>query len=131
MRDSSREIIHCCLLVYAGIFLLVIIAASAQDAPPPPPPDYHPAYGPHHISTLTVESYVPDVPKLEQRVVDILRAADPTLTLADARAKLRINGKTDVARCLELLIIYAVDAPVQFEALSTTVANEHPTPENE
>lgn len=130
MRDAKREMIDA-LKTIARIFfcvLIIVIAirANSQDAPPPPPPDYHPAYGPHHISTLTVESYVPDVPKLEQRVVDILRAADPTLTLADARAKLRINGKTDVARCLELLIIYAVDAPVQFEAMSTTVANEHP-----
>lgn len=131
MQHSKRNMIEGSFAAVLAMILLSAIVrhANGQDAPAPPPhPDDHPAFLQLQKMTITVEPYVPDVPKLEQRLVDILRAADPTLTLAAAREKLRIDGKTDVARCLELLMIYVIDQPVQFDAVSITVASQHPEP---
>lgn len=142
MSRSKRTLIEGAISAVPAVVLMamMVMDARGQEVPaepvpspepePAPAPVEHPAFGPTHTSLLTVQSVVPDIPKLEQRVVDILRAQDPALTSAQARAKLRIDGKTDVALCLELLIIYQVGLPVQFEAVTITVANEHPVPQS-
>lgn len=107
--------------VLLGLAMFAATVASAQD---------HPAFGTHHVSQLIVTSDVPDVPKLEAKAVEILRrvgtVTGETMTLAEARAKVRIDGKTDVARCLEIVIIDRLRGIAQARVVGTTVANEHP-----
>lgn len=102
-----------------AILTLACSIAAAQD---------HPAFGQHQVSQLTVEADVPDIPKLEFKVVALLRADDPSLTLAAARARVRIDGKTDVARCMELLIIHTLRGITQAFVVGTVVATQHPEP---
>lgn len=85
----------------------------------------HPAFAAHQSSTLAVESEVADVPKLEAKAVDVLRTKYG-LTLEEARAKLRVEGKTDVARCLEYVIINALAGIAQARVVASVVGNQHP-----
>lgn len=98
--------------------LYIGVCAMAQE------PD-HPAFAPHQSSTLAVESEVADIPKLEAKAVDVLRAKYG-LTLEEARAQVRIDGKTDVARCLEYVIINAMAGIAQARVVASVVGNQHP-----
>jgi len=98
--------------------------AVGQEAPIEPE---HPAFGQRHTSTLVVESQVADIPKLEAKAVEVLRAKYG-LTLDEARAKVRVDGKTDVARCLEHVIINALAGIAQAEVVASVVGNQHPEP---
>lgn len=87
--------------------------------------DVHPAFGSHHTSNLSLDSEVPDIQKLEAKAVEVLRAKYG-LTLSEARAKVRIDGKTDVARCLEFVIINALAGITQANVTASVVAEAHP-----
>lgn len=107
-------------VVAALLIILAVISAKALAQEPE-----HPAFGARHISTLVVESDVADVVKLEAKAVDVLRTKYG-LTLDEARAKVRIDGKTDVARCLEHVIINALAGIAQAEVVGSVVGNQHP-----
>ena len=114
LRDFDMKILFA-MLCFASF------ACAAQDFVDVP----YTVFGPEHTSQLTVESNVPDIAKLEAKAVDILRTKSG-LTLAEARAKVRIDGKTDVARCLEYVIMDALQKITQAEVVGITVANQHP-----
>lgn len=88
--------------------------------------DEHPAFGNTQSAQLTVDAEVPDIPKLEAKAVDILRTKYG-LTLDEARAKVRIDGKTDVARCLEYVVINALAGITQANVIGSTIVLQHPT----
>jgi hypothetical protein len=102
------------------IFMLGMIAgaklASAEE---------HPAFGAKHTSTLILEIEVADIPKLEAKAIEILRTKHGQ-TLEQARAAVRIEGKTDVARCIEFVTINAVQSVAQYTATNVAVGNQHP-----
>lgn len=112
---------------------MLMAPASAQE------PD-HPAFGTQHTSTLIVTSEVTDIPKLETKAIDVLRqvgtVTGETMTLEEARAKVRIDasgnpdpkGRTDVARCLEIVISNWLKGIAQANVVGSTVANQHPEP---
>jgi hypothetical protein len=104
----------------AALALSMATSALAQDAP-------HPAFGPTQTSILTVDAEVPDIPKLEAKAIDILRTKYG-LTLAEAREKVRIDGKTDVARCLEYVVINALNGITQATVVGISIQQEHPQP---
>ena len=78
----------------ALFFCAAPLMSVAQDAPVE-----HPAFGPRHISQLSLEIEVADIAKLEAKAVDILRTKYGK-TLDEARAMVRVDWKTDVARCI-------------------------------
>src|SRR5688572_19446629 len=106
-----------CILAVVLIFLLGMIAgakvASAEE---------HPAFGSKHTSTLILEIEVTDIPKLEAKAIEILRTKHGQ-TLEEARAAVRIDGKTDVARCIEFVTINAVQSIAQYTATNVAVGN--------
>jgi|GEM_PF-6508002 len=104
------------LAIAATLTILSAVVASQEE---------HPAFGTQHTSTLVVESQVSDIVKLEAKAVDVLRAKYG-LTLDEARAKVRVDGKTDVARCLEYVIINALAGIAQAEVVASVVGNQHP-----
>ena len=109
-----------CIVAVIVIFVLGMLLgakiATAQE---------HPAFGTRHTSTLILEVEVPDITKLEAKAIDILRTKYGK-TLEQARAALRIDGKIDVARCIEFVTINAVQSVAQYSATNVTVGNEHP-----
>ena len=109
------------LFVLTVTILSILHMAWALAAEPEP----HPAFGQHHLTNVRVESSVPDIKKLEDKAVTILREKYG-LTLEEARAKVRIEGKTDVALCLEFVFINALVAVAQAEVSVVTVENAHP-----
>lgn len=118
-----------CVLIAASVLIVYAARGTVQD---------HPAFGTHHVSQLTVTSDVPDVPKLEAKAIEILRrvgtVTGETMTLAEARSKVRIDaagnpnpgGRTDVARCIEIVITDRLRGIVQARVTGVRVANEHP-----
>lgn len=116
----ARNLYWLCMTIFLASFCGNLAATYAQE-----PSEEHPAFGAIHTTELKVESTVVDIPKLEAKAVDILRTKYG-LTLAEARDKVRIDGKTDVARCLEYLYINAVTSVVQARVEVTVVAEQHP-----
>ena len=105
-------------IALAGVFLLgYSIGASAQD---------HPAFEPAQRSMLTVESVTPDIPALESATLDLLTTRYG-LTAEEALAKVRVDGKTDVARCIEFIVIEALRGISQATVIGTVVATQHPS----
>jgi hypothetical protein len=103
-----------------ALFWLLLIAGTALAQ------DDHPAFGPTHHTAITADAEVADIPKLEAKAIDILRTKYG-LTLAEARDKVRIDGRTDVARCLEFVYINALQGIAQAKVVATAIANQHPT----
>lgn len=119
MQHRQRANIEIAIAIALVVLVasLAIRQALAQDQ--------HPAFGPHQTTQLTVETDVGDIQKLEAKAVDVLRTRYG-LTLTEARAKVRLDGKTDVARCLEFVIINALAGISQAKVVGSVVANEHP-----
>lgn len=90
----------------------------------------HPAFGARHVTQLSVTSDVPDIAKLEGRAIDILRkpgtVTGEVMTLEEARAVVRIDGKTDVARCPEVIYAYQLRIVTQAVIDVARISNEHP-----
>lgn len=107
------------IIIAASMFALFAASVPAQE---------HPAFGAHQVIQLTITADVPDIPKLEARAVDILRRWDPSLTLAGARAKVRVDGKTDVARCLEYITVYQLQQVSQARITGIRQEAQHPEP---
>lgn len=117
------------LILATALFAVFSLAAPAQD---------HPAFDPKQTSVLTVYTETPDIPKLEAKAIEILRrvgtVTGETMTLAEARSKVRIDaagnpdpgGRTDVARCIEIVITDRLRGIVQARVTGVRVANEHP-----
>lgn len=59
------------------------------------------------MPTANIHMEVTDVKKVEAKAIAIVRNKDG-LTLAEAQALFRVNGKTNVARCVEYIIRDAV-----------------------
>lgn len=107
--------------IAVGLLLVVISMLFAKHAGA----QEHPAFGARHTTTLILEVEVADVAKLEAKAIDILRTKYGK-TLTEARELLRVDGKLDVARCIEWVTLNAVTSVVQYQATNVTVANEHP-----
>ncbi len=107
-------------LIPMGLCLFgLALAAYSQD---------HQAFGAHQEIVVTVTAEVPDIAKLEAKAVDILRKWDPALTLTAARAKVRVDGKTDVARCMEYVVINALGSITQAKVSGIRQEVQHPEP---
>ena len=129
-KQTAREGILCATL--AVILLGILISHAAGQ-------DSHPAFGAKQTSVLTVETDTADIPKLEAKAIEILRrvgtVTGETMTLAEARAKVRVDangnpdskGRTDVARCVEIVVTDRLRGIVQTRVEGVTVANQHPT----
>jgi hypothetical protein len=129
-KTKQVDLIAYCL---AAAMALVLLAkcALAQDAD-------HPAFARFQISTLVVESDTADIPKLEAKAVEILRrpgtVTGEQMTLTEARAQVRLDangkpdprGRTDVARCIEIVITDRLRGIVQARVSGVRVASEHP-----
>jgi hypothetical protein len=98
----------------------------------------HPAFGPHQVIQLTItvdaldvagKPGVPDIAKIETKAVAILRAWDPSITLVDARAKVRVDGRTDVARCMEYIAIDRLNGISQAKVVGVRQEVQHPVVE--
>lgn len=120
------------LLFIALAMLMWARDANSQETVPEPAVAEHPAFGARHVSHLTVRSNVADIPKLEAKAVEILRrpgtVTGERMTLPEARAVVRVDGKTDVARCLEIVITDRLRGIVQADVSGVRLANEHPEP---
>ncbi len=118
MTHAKRTAIEGAIAFALGIILLSMLVHSAAS-------EDHPAFGSRHTSTLIVETEVDDIPKLEAKAIDVLRTKHG-LTLEEARSRVRIDGRTDVARCIEVVTINAVQSVAQYRAVNVTVGNQHP-----
>jgi hypothetical protein len=121
---------------------IVLLAMIVMDArADEPPPAEHPAFGLQHRYKMDVEAdlQVPEnatpkqiaaaIKKVETRAVAILKRPDSGgLTLEEALAKLRIDGKTDVRRCLEVIFEYQLRSVKQARVIAHQQAAEHPEP---
>lgn len=121
LRFSLWQVVGLMCSAFAmGCFVGAISKAHADEVE-------HPAFGSHQVTQITATAEV-DIPKAEAKAVDILRKWDPSLTLAQARAKVRIDGKTDVARCMEYIYINAFDGITQAHVVGVRQENQHPVP---
>lgn len=120
-----------------GIIALLVIgfiggAAFAQESD-------HPAFGLEHSFVMRVEAIVPvpenatpaqiaaAIKRVEARAVAILRRADSGgLSLEEARAKVRVDGRTDVRRCLEVIFVYQLRSVTQARVTRHQQAASHP-----
>ena len=128
-KQTIREGILCGTLAVI-LFGMLISHAAGQDS--------HPAFGAKQTSALTIETNTADIPKLEEKAIEILRrvgtVTGETMTLTEARAKVRVDangspdakGRTDVARCVEIVVTDRLRGIVQTRVERVTVANTHP-----
>jgi|SRR5688572_14223152 len=119
-----------CASLAIGMLGVAIRHAAGQEA--------HPAFGPKQTSALTVETDTVDIPKLEAKAIEILRrvgtVTGETMTLAEARAKVRLDangnpdakGRTDVARCVEIVVTDRLLGIAQTRVVGVRVENQHP-----
>ena len=132
--DKMRErILYTCLGGCATcLFLLIASHAMAQEAE-------HPAFGLKHRTYISVESEVLDAKKLESKAISILRkkgtlTGEP-LTIDEARAKVRVDtqgkpdakGRTDLARCLEIVFAAGLQGTANVKVTASALANQHPS----
>jgi hypothetical protein len=92
--------------------------------------DDHPAFALKQRTYISVESDIPEggISKLEARAIDILVKPDHGgLTRDVARAQLRVDGRTDVARCLEVIFQYQLVTVTQAKVVASAIANPHPS----
>lgn len=133
MKKRYRPYLEGALAIILTALLcdLCLRAAFAQDAPvEDPAPAENPAFALKQRTYLSVESFIPDggIPKLETRAIDILVKPDHGgLTRDEARAQLRIDARTDVARCLEVIFQYQLEIVTQAKVVATAIANQHPS----
>lgn len=104
-----------CLLVLLGLWMG---RARADDDP-------QAAFDAHGFAFFAMEYDTPDIPKLEAKAVAVLRTKRG-LTLAEARAEVRVDGRTDVARCWEIVVRNALAGIVQGQISATAMAHQHP-----
>lgn len=107
--------------ILAILILCVVRRALAQK------PADHSAFSAHGFAIMTVEYDTLDIPKLEAKAVDVLRTKSG-LTLAEARAFLRVDGRTDVARCYEVIIPNHLKSITQGTVIGVRIENQHPAP---
>lgn len=123
MTHTKRTAIEGAIAFALALVLLFMLVNDANGQEEP-----HPAFGAAHKLSLIGEIEVDDIPKIEAKAIDILRTKLGK-TLDEARAMVRVDDKTDVARCIEFVTINAVMGVVQYRAVNVTVANEHPVQE--
>ena len=121
-RHQAKIEITIAVVLIACVAIAALLNVAVGQTPD------HPAYGNHQVIQLTVTADVPDIPKAETKAVEILRKWDPSLTLAAARAKVRVDGRTDVARCLEYIYINHLDAITQADVTGIRQEVAHPEP---
>jgi hypothetical protein len=115
----KRTIYSLTAMTVAMLAILATLSAHAQE---------HPAFGTVHRTYMSVEAEVADIGKLETRAIDILVKPDHGgLTRDEARSKLRVDGKTDVARCLEVIYAYQLRIITQARVTASAIANQHPS----
>lgn len=119
-------------IAIVATFVCASVAAIAVAQEPE-----HPAFGSSHVSTLEVESDIDDTPaarkRLEDKAIAILRepgtVTGEKMTLAEARAITRIDGRVNVARCKEIVITKALRVIVQMRVTGVRVGNPNPSQE--
>jgi hypothetical protein len=133
-KRTALEAILCAALAIV-LMVMLVMDARAEELPPAE----HPAFGLHHRYKMDVEADLPlpenptpkevaaAIKKAETRAVAILRRPDSGgLTLEEAQAKVRIDGKTDVRRCLEVIFEYQLRSVKQARVTAHLQEAEHP-----
>lgn len=105
---------------------LVVIAQTTAPVPGAG------AFSSEGSAEYSIHYTVSDVPKLEAKAIAILRAPPDAggtgtpLTLAEAQARVRVGGRTDVARCIEFVVFDRMKGIVQAHIDAQTIHQEHP-----
>lgn len=124
MQDRKQHIIEGWI---AAVLLTILILCLVHRALAQEPPPEHSAFSAHGFAVMTVEYDTLDIAKLEAKAVDVLRTKSG-LTLAEARAFVRVDGRTDVARCYEVIIPNHLKSITQGTVLGVRIENQHPEP---
>lgn len=127
-----------CVVAVIAIFVLGMLLGASLALADEVPAD-HTAFGlTHQIkTTLDVTVPVPEnatekqvaaaIKKVEDRAIAILRRPDSGgLTLQEAQAKVRVNGRTDVRRCIEIILDYQMRTITQVRVTGHRQEAEHP-----
>ena len=111
------------LVALVAMFVLGVLTgiACAQESDPF---DDLPVFSSHQEADYHIVSDTPDIAKLDARCVDIVRAQLPGITLAQARAKVRVKGKTDVRACVNVLIQHALRGIKQAQMRVVSSSNQ-------
>ncbi len=133
-KRTSIEAAFCAAIAILLLVMLVMDARAQESAPAE-----HPAFGLEHTYQMVVTANIPlpenatdkqraaAIKKAEDRAVTILRRPDSGgLTIEEARAKVRIDGKTDVRRCFEIIFEYQLRIVTQARVTAHQQAAEHP-----
>lgn len=113
--------------IAAGLLTIIILClvhrALAQDLPAD-----HSAFSAHGVSSFSLEYDTLDIAKLEAKAVAVLREKSG-LTLAEARGQVRVDGRTDVARCIEIIVPNHLKSITQATVIATVIGHQHPEPQ--
>lgn len=117
----------------AGVAALSFASGlRAEDAPAPIDEPVTPVvespYDTEQTTRIVVHITDIDPKKVESAAASLLRKKTPGLSLAEAKAQLRVNGKLDIARCLEEIYPAQLGKVSVGKVDASVVANFHEEP---
>jgi hypothetical protein len=111
---TFEKVMGIVLALLVGLLIGRSVNAEETDA----------TFQPHQFAEFRVEYTAPDIAKLEERAIAIMRENAPGMTSAQARAFLRVDGKTHVGRCYNVLAFHALGKITQVESVVTQIENQ-------
>lgn len=107
-------------IIFCSVSYTAEVILDPEPVTGPTQPNFQATVG----SVMSLQAEIPDVKKLRAKAAALLKAQK--LSVAEIAEKLDVDGKPDLQRCIDYIVIDALGKITQAKITGISIAAQHP-----